>query len=282
MNGTTANPRPSAIAGQWYPGEPGRLAESVDSYLTKAQLPESTGQVLAIVAPHAGHRYSGSVAGHAFAALRGLAPKLVAIISPMHHAYNHPLLTTAHDAYETPLGLVPVERDAVQALDKHLKGALGFGLTPIYHDAEHSLEIELPFLQRALPEEFSILPVMVRDQRAKVANALGKALAETLAKRDAILVASTDLSHFYPQKAAERFDQVVLDKIAAQDPAGVLQAEIDGKGFACGRGAVAAVLWAAQRLGGNSVKILNYATSGDVTGDYNAVVGYGAAAIYRE
>jgi AmmeMemoRadiSam system protein B len=281
MNGPAANPRPSAIAGQWYPGEPGHLAESVDRYLTEAQLPEAPGQVLAVVAPHAGHRYSGAVAGHAFAALRGLAPELVAIISPMHHAYNHPLLTTAHDAYETPLGLVPVDRAAVQTVDQQLQEALGFGLTPIYRDTEHSLEIELPFLQRALPDGFSILPVMVRDQRAQVARALGKALSDTLANRATVLVASTDLSHFYPQQAAEKFDHEMLEKIAAQDPGGVLQAEIDGTGFACGRGAVAAVLWAAQQLGGNSVKILNYATSGDITGDYNAVVGYGAAAIYR-
>ena len=282
MTGSAANPRPSAIAGQWYPGNPERLAESVDAFLEAAQLPEAPGQALAVVAPHAGHRYSGAVAGHAFAALGGQALELVAVVAPMHQTYNHPLLTTAHDAYETPLGPVPVDRAMVEAVSRHLQGSLGFGLTPISQDAEHSLEIELPFLQRALPQAFSILPVMVRDQQAEVARALGNALAATLEGQDAALVASTDLSHFYPQQTAQKFDQEVLDRIAAQDPAGVLQAEVEGTGFACGRGAVAAVLWAAQQLGGNSVKILKYATSGDVTGDYSAVVGYGAAAIYRE
>jgi AmmeMemoRadiSam system protein B len=282
MTGTITNPRPSPIAGLWYPGEPRVLTESIDHFLSQAQLPEAPGQILAVVAPHAGHRFSGAVAGHAFAALRGLEPELVAIIAPMHHAYNQPLLTTAHDAYKTPLGSVPVDQVAIQTLHKYLQQSLGFGLTPILRDAEHSLEIELPFLQRALKNNFSILPVMMRDQRPEVAQAIGDALAKMFVARNAILVASSDLSHFYPQQTAQELDKEVLERLAAQDPAGLLQAEIEGTGFACGRGAIAAVLWAAQQLGGNSVKILNYATSGDITGDYSAVVGYGAAAIYRK
>ncbi len=278
---STTDIRPSPIAGQWYPGEPRRLAESVDRYIQAAQLPELDGEVVAIMAPHAGHRYSGLVAGYAFAALCGLQPELVVVVSPMHHPYPPALLTTAHSAYETPLGVIPVDLDALHVLDDTLEQALGFRLAPVRRDPEHSLEIELPFLQRALAGEFRLLPVMVRDQSERVTRALGLALAQTLQGRSAILVASTDLSHFYPQAVAEKLDAEVLRCVAAFDPQGVLAAEEQGEGFACGRGALAAVLWAAQALGADTVKVLHHATSGDVTGDLTQVVGYGAAVVLR-
>ncbi len=137
-------------------------------------------------------------------------------------------------------------------------------------------------MQRVFPGGFQLLPVMLRDQSPSVAQALGQALAETLSGMNAILVASTDLSHFYTQAEAKLLDAEMLAQIAAFDPAGVLKAEQDGRGFACGHGAVAAVLWAAQNLGADEVKILHHATSGDVSGDYEQVVGYGAAIITRK
>ncbi len=274
--------RPSPIAGQWYPGDAKRLAASVDRYISEAKLPELKGEVVAIVTPHAGHIYSGPVAGYAFAALRGLKPELVAVISPMHGYYNEPFLTTAHQAYETPLGRLLVDLRAVQGLHELLKGELGYGLTRIRHDHEHSLEIELPFLQRVIDTEFSLLPVMVRDQSLRGTRALGQCLAKILTGRNALLVASTDLSHFYPQEIANELDEVMLGCIEAFDPEAVIKAEEEGRGFACGRGALAAVLWAAKDLGADTVKILNHATSGDVTGDTSQVVGYGAAVILRQ
>jgi AmmeMemoRadiSam system protein B len=273
--------RPSPIAGRWYPGSPRQLASSVDEYLNAAKLPEIDGEILAVVAPHAGHIYSGPVAGYAFAAIRDLAPELVAVISPMHQPYPDPLLTSAHEAYKTPLGIVPIDRQTVLTLDGHLHAELGYGLTPVRNDQEHSLEIELPFLQRVLPGGFTLLPVMVREQNRNTARALGKALATTLADRSALLVASTDLSHFYHQKAANEFDAEVLRLVEAFNPEGIFTAEEAGQGYACGRGALAGVMWAAQDLGADHVEILNYATSGDVTGDHARVVGYGAAVITR-
>jgi MEMO1 family protein len=273
--------RPSPIAGQWYPGDPQRLARQVDGYVAGAQLPPISGQVVAVMAPHAGHRYSGPVAGYAFAALRGLSPEVVAIISPMHYPYEPPLLTTAHQAYATPLGVILVESVAVEALDERLQEQLGFGLTRVANDPEHSLEIELPFLQRVLNGPFQLLPVMVRDQSARTAQVLGEALAEVLADRRALLVASSDLSHYYPQSLANSLDEAMLGQVAAFDPQGVIQIEEAGKGFACGRAAVAAVLWAARGLGADRVQILQHATSGDVTGDFSQVVGYGAAVMTR-
>jgi MEMO1 family protein len=278
---TIAPVRPSPLAGRWYEGNPAALADAVDHYLDQAELPEITGDVVAVIAPHAGHIYSGPVAGYAFATVRGKTPDLVAVLSPMHQPYHEPLLTTAHSAYSTPLGQILVDNEAVAQLESRLKERLGFGLTRVAYDQEHSLEIELPFLQRALAGDFKLLPIMVRAQSPKTSRQLGEVLAETLQGRHALLVASTDLSHFYTQKEAVSFDTEMLRQIEAFSPEEVFCAEEQKRGFACGLGALTAVLWAAKALGADSVKVLRHATSGDVTGDYSSVVGYGAAVVLK-
>jgi AmmeMemoRadiSam system protein B len=271
--------RPSPIVGQWYEGNAKTLARNVDEYMDAAKIPELDGEVMAVIAPHAGHVYSGNVAGYAFAPLRGRSPDLVAVISPMHHYYREPLLTTSHDAYRTPLGDIPVDKEAVNELDAVLNSKLGYGLSPVSNDPEHSLEIELPFLQRVLKSDWKLLPIMVRDQKPKTSEELGRALAQVLRDKNFILVASTDLSHFYNQKAALAFDRFMLDQIEAFDPGAAFAAERTEQGFACGLGAFTAVLWASRELGADKVKVLRHATSGDVTGDYSSVVGYGAAVV---
>jgi hypothetical protein len=276
------NLRPSPIAGTWYEGDPETLKRNVDAYLDNAELPELPGDVIAVIAPHAGHRYSGAIAGYAFAALRNRAPDLVAVISPMHQPYSQALITSSHDAYATPLGTIPIDKSVVAELDKALQADLGIGLSAVPRDPEHSLEIELPFLQRALASDFKLLPVMVRAQEPRISEGLGKALANVLRDRNYALVASTDLSHFYDQETANQLDNEMLRQIEAFSPEGVFEAERTGKGYACGHAAVAAVLWASRELGADTVKLLNYATSGDVTGDYSGVVGYGAAAVLKQ
>ncbi len=278
---TSLDIRPSPIAGQWYPADPRRLAQSVDEYLRAGETQEIKGQIVAIMVPHAGHRYSGAVAGYAFATLRGLEPEVVAVVSPMHHAYLETLLTTAHQAYATPLGHVPVDGDSLKTVERYLEAQLGISLARVPNDPEHSLEIELPFLQRVLKKPFNLLPLMVREHDPRLVRMLGSALAQALQGRKALLVASTDLSHFYPQKVANQLDTEVLRRVEALDPLGVLQVEKEGKGYACGRAALAAVLWAALEMGADEARAIYHATSGDVTGDYDQVVGYGAAVITR-
>jgi AmmeMemoRadiSam system protein B len=282
--------RPSPLAGRWYDADPEVLGRKVDAYLDAAQLPDLEGELIGVIAPHAGHTYSGPVAGYAFAALRALrsrgpgdVPVLVALIGPMHHPYVEPLITTAYDAYVTPLGKVPVDKDALSQVDLTLKSDLGFGLTAVERDPEHSLEIELPFLQRVLPSgsEWKLLPVMVRAREPRVSQGLGKALAQVLQDKNFVLVASTDLSHFYNQQTALAYDRAMLNAIESFDPAAAFDLERAGKGFACGLGAFTAVLWAAKELGADKVKVLRHATSGNVTGDYSSVVGYGAAVIVK-
>lgn len=270
--------RPSPIAGTWYEGNPKSLAASIDTYLADAKLPSLDGQVIAVIVPHAGHRYSGAVAAHAFAALRGQNPELVVIVSPFHNYAPYPLITSAHQAYSTPLGEIEVDRSVLAELQQNLK----LTITPIHNDKEHSLEIELPFLQRVFKNRFSLLPIMIRDQEETTAKHLGEALGKTLEGKNVVLVASTDLSHFYDQQTANKLDHEMLKRFESFQPESIFAAEQSGVGFACGHAAVAAVLWAAQRLGANATKVVRYATSGDVTGDMSSVVGYGAAVILKK
>lgn len=278
---TLTDARPSPIAGTWYEGDPARLARAVDGYLEAAKSPALQGDIVAVIAPHAGHRYSGPVAGYAFAPLRGKSFEIVAIISPFHGLAHQPLITTAHSAYLTPLGEIPTDKEALRALDVILKSELGFGLSPMLRDKEHSLEIEIPFLQRVLQGAFRLLPVMIRAQEPEIARRLGIALAQILKGKNALLVASTDLSHFYDQRTANMLDAEMLRRFESFQPETIFEAEYTGKGFACGHAAVAATLWAARELGADKVQILHYATSGEVTGDFRQVVGYGAAVVLK-
>jgi AmmeMemoRadiSam system protein B len=244
--------------------------------LAEASTVAPKGEIIGLVAPHAGHRYSGAIAAQAFKLVQGESFERVVVISPMHHFYDAPILTSSHEAYQTPLGLIPVERATLDALWQRIPVA------SVRRDPEHALEIELPFLQRALKEPFSLVPLMLRDQTYAVAEALGTALAAVLGtSQGTLLIASSDLSHFYTDQEARELDQTMLQQVAAFDPLGVIRIEDEGRGFACGRAAIATILVTARELGADCAQIVGYGTSGDTTGDRSRVVGYGAAVIYR-
>ncbi len=274
--------RPSPIAGTWYPGDAESLTSSIDHYLHDAEPREIDGEIVGLIVPHAGHRYSGGVAAEAFQMIQGHEPEVVVVISPLHAYAEAAVLTSGHEAYATPLGVIPIDQALVRALEDALDQDHGITLRRVHNDREHALEIELPFLQRCIQTPFMLLPIMLREQRADVARALGQSLGGLIHQRDSLIVASSDLSHFYPQETAQRLDQVMLGRLAAFDPEGLIEMEERGQGFACGRGAMAAALWAAESLGADRVDVLKHATSGDITGDYQSVVGYGSAVIVRE
>ena len=278
--GTLQNLRPSPIAGTWYPGDPKKLADSIDGYLSSAVTPPVKGQIKAIIVPHAGHRYSGSVAAFAYNAIRKMTVNNVAVISPMHQLHPARLLTTAHEAYVTPLGLIPINRDLIRQLGQVLMTTLDAGLTPVTRDQEHSLEIQLPFLQRVYPGGFNLVPIMLRDQTPDTTRALADALVEVMPE-GSLLVASSDLSHFYSDSDARELDAAVLEAILDFSAEKLYQVEAESRGFACGLGAIAAMLWAARGMGADAVDILKQATSGDVTGDRSSVVGYVSGVIYK-
>ncbi len=273
--------RPSPIAGRWYESNPTRLARQIDSFLEAADIPTIPGKVIGLVAPHAGHRYSGLTAAHAFKTVLGNSYDIVVVISPYHDLFPGTLITTAHQAYGTPLGEIPVGAEILNRLEAALRSSAGLKLNRIYRDTEHSLEIELPFLQRSLDRHFILLPVMVRSRDAREMQALGEAIADVTDGQKTLLVASSDLSHFYPESQAMVLDEFLEKQIEKLSPEGVLNADITGKGFACGAGAISAVIWAALKQGADKAVLLHHSTSAEETGDRRSVVGYGSVAIVK-
>ena len=277
--------RPSPIAGRWYSADAERLAQSIDGYLDAAEGEAPPGKIIGLVVPHAGHIYSGPVAAYAYRLVRQLPVEVVVILSPSHFHSDGPLMSSSHEAYRTPLGVVEIDRRALAALRAALGAAFNRAgsevLVEIRRDREHAVEIQLPFLQRVLPEGFLLIPVMMGDQSARLSLALGQAVARVVGDRRALIVGSTDLSHYNPQPVAEKLDAEMLREVDEFDPDGVFAAEAEGRGTACGYGALAAALWAARDLGATRSQVVRYATSGAVSGDFDSVVGYGAAVIWK-
>lgn len=273
--------RPSPIAGTWYSGDPTQLRSTVDRYIENAQIPDLPGEVVAVITPHAGYRYSGPVAGHAFKAVKDQAYDYVLVMSPFHQYHPQPILTSAYAAYQTPLGEVPLAKTLLTQINGILKDKTGITLTPIRNDQEHSLEIELPFLQRAIAGDFELIPIMLREQSRGFTKTLGNVLAEVLKGKSCLLVASSDLSHFHPESVANKLDNNLLQAVADFAPDRLFEIKSQGQGEACGLAPIAAVLWASQTLGADKVTRLSYSTSAAATGDRSSVVGYGAAAVTR-
>jgi AmmeMemoRadiSam system protein B len=273
--------RSSPIAGSWYPGEPDRLRKVIRGYLDQAETPSLPGRVAGLIAPHAGYFYSGATAGAAFKCVEGFSFDLCAVFSPMHDYYDQPVLTSAHDFYQTPLGDVEIARELVETLDLNLAAAGLPKLQPIANDREHSLEIQLPFLQVALRARFQLLPIMVRTHDNEFLRLAAEVIAREISGKSVLVVASTDLSHFYPEEQANRLDAVMLERMSAFSADGVLNAEAAREGFACGAGAVALALHLTRLLGADKVTLLRHTTSAEATGDSASVVGYGALAITR-
>ena len=272
--------RPSPIAGSWYPGNALKLRTMIEGFLSKAPSLVIEGQLQGLIVPHAGYVYSGQSAACAFKALEGKSFSKVVLISPSHQAYRSPLLTSGHDAYTTPLGDLRVDKESLAILHAELE-PLGLGLTAVRGDREHSLEIELPFLQVSLGEAFALVPIMMMDQRRAVADALAQALAAWIKRlptgENVLLVASSDQSHFHTQVQAEMMDGAVIKALEAQDIDLLYRIDAEGKGEACGLGPMAAVILTCQALGNCRLQVVDHRTSAAATGDESSVVGYTAA-----
>lgn len=266
------NIRRSVIAGTWYPGDAQELRGVLDGFLNQVPPQLLEGRLVGLISPHAGYIYSGQVAAFAYGQLRGKAFPKVVVVSPVHRMYTGEFATTDKAYYETPLGLVPIDKECVAAVERQVR------LNHVSQDMEHSLEIQLPFLQHVLGS-FALTPVMMGDQEWGSAVRLGQALASAIGEQSALLVASTDLSHYHPYEVAVRLDQAVIKSIIAYDLEGLSRSLASGKAEACGGGPVTAVMLAAQALGANRAVLLKYMNSGDVTGDRSGVVGYAAVAL---
>jgi AmmeMemoRadiSam system protein B len=270
-NSARADVRSSPIAGTWYPGTAAALEATVDDFLANVPPQELPGQLLGLVAPHAGYPYSGQVAAYAYRLIQGQSRDRVVVISPCHSLYAGRFLVSARH-YATPLGVVPIDQEIIEQLGEHIP------ITRLERDREHSLEIQLPFLQRTLGD-FLLVPVMLQNQSWQDCQELAVALDRVLGEERPLLVASTDLCHAHDYAQVRSTDAATLAALESGDAQGFWKTAGALYG-ACGFGAVTTVLLTAQRWGAERVQILHHTNSGDVTGERSGyVVGYAAAAI---
>ena len=268
--------RPPAVAGSWYPGSPQSLAAAVDRHLGGVKaVPRGT--VVGVVSPHAGLMYSGPVAAHAYRAAAGGAYDVAVLVGPSHHVGFDGVAICARGSFDTPLGALEIAETDAAAILRHCSVVREF---PAAHAREHSLEMQLPFLARLWPA-LPIVPLVMGYQTRATIRSLADGLGLALAGRRALLVASSDLSHFLDAPAAEDADRRVIDRIAGFDADGLMAALERHPEHACGGGPIVAVMRAARALGAVDAAVLKYADSGDVSGDKSAVVGYVAAAFGR-
>jgi len=273
--------RPTAVAGTWYPSSPGALTREVDEYLGAAgEAP--AGDVSAVIAPHAGIMFSGPVGAYAYnAAARGTYDVAV-LVGPSHFVAFDGVALYPDGAFACPLGPAVID-EIVAASIAHAPIVRPL---PSAHAREHSLEMQLPFLKRVLPD-LPIVPLLMGLQRREVIDQLAEALVNGLQGRRPLLIASTDLSHYFDAATAARLDAEVGACVAAFD-ADRLLALFEtypegerGRHVGCGIGPAISVMKAARALGAREARVLRYAHSGQVSGDDSGVVGYLAAAMGR-
>ena len=264
--------RQLAFAGSWYDADDVRLGADIDAWLSEA--PPVNGDVISLVAPHAGLRYSGRIAAWSYAALAGRSLEAVVLIGPSHYVAFRGCAMLRAGAMATPWRPLPIHSE--------LAGDL-LSATPLLsderrdvHDQEHSLELHLPLLARVQPD-VPVVPILMGEQNSRTAEALANALATTLSGRAVVVAASSDLSHFHPRTVARSLDAPLLDCFDRRDAEGLMAILEHDPGRACGGGPVVAALGAAVARGADDGGVRQYGDSGDVSGDVARVVGYASA-----
>ena len=264
--------REPAVAGYFYPRSPEALRQEINSYTAA---PGAKISAMACVVPHAGYMYSGHVAGAVFGRLQ--LPQHFVVLCPNHTGYGRPLAIMTEGAWQTPLGQAQIDGELGQALRQ---ACSLLEEDDMAHRGEHAIEVQLPFLQAALPE-FRFVPIAVGTSRYESLQALGEALGSVLqrAGRRVMIVCSSDMNHYEPDDVTRVKDRKAIDKILALDPRGLYDVVMTESISMCGFGPTVATLTAARRLGAASAELLKYATSADVSGDRSAVVGYAGVVI---
>ena len=272
--------RRPAVAGSWYPADARRLRAEIHAYLAGASRGRDAtpaGPPCALVVPHAGLMYSGPVAAHAYRLLQHQAFDVIVLVGPSHFVPFEGVSVWPDGHFETPLGSLRVDVDIASTL---MARCPIVHHEPLAHAREHSLEMQLPFLAALVPE-VPIVPLVMGHQTRRTAMMLGEALAEVLEGKNALMIASSDLSHYFDEDTAAALDRQVLGHIEACDDDGLMTRLEQRPDHACGGGPIVAVIHASRRAGKPKSRVLRYADSGDVSGDKQAVVGYVAAALWR-
>ncbi len=269
--------RNPAVAGTFYPADKIELSKMIDGFLSNAEQKNTEKDLIALIVPHAGYVYSGQVAAYGFKQLANRRFKRVIIIGTSHKTTFEGAVLTDYDYFETPLGKIKVDKDFNKKLIDSNKQITANNNV---HDGEHCLEVELPFLQKTL-NGFKIVPILFGSTNANNCIMLLNSLS-SLIDKDTLIVASTDLSHYYKYDTANILDKTGLDLIEQNDFQKYFDMIAEGKTEACGSSAVVTTMMIASQLGANRGQILNHANSGDTSGDKTRVVGYGSIAFYKD
>ncbi len=273
--------RKPAVAGQFYPEDHEELSSLVDSCYThplgpgkRPPAPKSDSELVAVVCPHAGYVYSGPVAAHSYLHVSSMAaPELIVVVAPNHYGIGSGVSTFKEGEWETPLGRLRVDAEAA-ALLADSTDVVAFD--PQAHRLEHSLEVQLPFLQKIYGNSVPLLPVSLLFQDVDTAKEVAAGLVKVIRGKRTVLVASSDLTHYEPAEQAKKKDTALIGQVLSMDLKGIYSTLERLDVTACGYGAVAAVMEAARTLGLSKAELLKYASSGDTSGDNLQVVGYGA------
>lgn len=260
--------RHPAVAGRFYPGDPDDLRAEAESYLSQAEAAKV--RAIGCIAPHAGYIYSGHVAGAVFAKVE--IPALCVVMCPNHTGMGVPLSIMSEGAWETPLGDVPIDHSFAQALKKEFPE---LEEDTAAHRAEHAAEVELPFLQLR-QAQLRFVPLALGTGRLEALQKLGRALATVIRgwNEPVLIVASSDMNHYESDAVTRVKDHMAIERILTLDPRGLHEVVTQQKISMCGYGPAVAMLTAARELGAKSAELVKYATSGDVSGDRQMVVGY--------
>ncbi len=274
-----AQVRLPAVAGTWYSDSPATLRSTIEKWFGQGAEAEVEGEIVGLLAPHAGYAYSGQTAAVAYRQLSGKQYDAVVIIGPSHREYFSGISVFSGEGYRTPLGVATVDRELAAAIASQ-DALIALGEAG-HRGSEHSIEVQIPFLQIALPG-VKIVPIAMLDDSWDTCRRLGAAIAAAARGRKVLVVASSDLYHGESYTSCHETDQRTLAQVAQFDPEGLCAGGRTGKYSACGIGPIAAMQHAARLLGASKVKVLAHTTSGDVTGQKSGyVVGYGAAIVCK-
>ena len=268
-----SNIRMPAVAGQFYPARPEALLQEIRQY---TETEKEKRRAFGCVVPHAGYMYSGPVAGALYSSLE--LPRKFIILCPNHTGMGAPLAIMSDGAWKTPLGDAPIDSSLAESLKAHFPL---LSEDPIAHSREHALEVQIPFLQ-ALTENISFVPITVGTSRLDVLQALGKIIADAIAETNepVLVIASSDMNHYESDPVTRVKDQKAIGRVLALDPVGLHEIVQREHISMCGYGPTVAMLSAAKRLGATRAELIKYATSGDVSGERDQVVGYAGIAVF--
>ncbi len=274
MNSAVRSP---AVAGRFYPGRAEELLREIREYISSADAPVETGRIAAIgcVTPHAGYIYSGAVAGAVYSRLE--IPERAVILCPNHTGKGRPLAVMANTTWQTPLGEVAADAEFGTQL---LRRFPALQEDSSAHRGEHAIEVQLPFLQ-ARRRDLNIVPIVIGTSNFDVLRGLGEALADVIGdvqeedrEEKVLIVASSDMNHYESDAITRVKDHKAIERVLALDARGLWQVVMNEDISMCGFGPTIVMLTAAKLLGATSATLVKYATSGDVSGDYESVVGY--------